>query len=78
MGRDVRRNLSPRLWVSEPFPGSTQAGTQFAISSFAGQPDTGTAVRWQSIFGTAPTAVSIVLKLNPTSPGAKEIGGNKF
>src|ERR1700730_11792229 len=47
---------------NEAFPGSTQAGTQFAISSFAGQPDTGTAVRWQTIFATAPTAVSIVLQ----------------
>lgn len=38
---------------NEAFPGSAQAGSQFAISSFAGQPDTGTAVRWQTIFGTA-------------------------
>jgi hypothetical protein len=30
---------------NEAFPGGTQAGSQFAISSFAGQPDTGTAVR---------------------------------
>jgi hypothetical protein len=47
---------------NEAFPGSTQAGAQFAISSFGGQPDTGTAVRWQTIFGTAPTAVSLVLQ----------------
>jgi hypothetical protein len=47
---------------NEAFPGSTQAGSQFAISSFGGQPDTGTAVRWQTIFATAPTAVSIVLQ----------------
>jgi hypothetical protein len=47
---------------SEAFPGSTQAGSQFAISSFAGQPDSGTAVRWQTIFATATTAVSIVLQ----------------
>ena len=38
---------------NEAFPGSTQAGTQ---------PDSGTAVRWQTIFATAPTAVSIVLQ----------------
>ena len=30
--------------------------------SYAGQPDVGTAVRWQTIFGTAPTAVSLVLQ----------------
>jgi hypothetical protein len=33
---------------NEAFPGSAQAGSQFAICSFAGQPDTGTAVRWQT------------------------------
>ena len=47
---------------NEAFPGSAQAGSQFAIPSYAGQPDTGTAVRWQTIFGTAPTAVNIVLQ----------------
>lgn len=47
---------------NEAFPGSAQAGSQFAIPSYAGQPDSGTAVRWQTIFGTAPTAVSIVLQ----------------
>jgi hypothetical protein len=47
---------------NETFPGSAQSGSQFAIPSYAGQPDTGTAVRWQTIFGTAPTAVSLVLQ----------------
>jgi hypothetical protein len=47
---------------NEAFPGSAQAGSQFAVPSYAGQPDTGTAVRWQTIFGTAPTAVSLVLQ----------------
>ncbi len=47
---------------NEAFPGSATAGSQFAIPSYAGQPDTGTAVRWQTIFGTAPTAVSMVLQ----------------
>jgi hypothetical protein len=47
---------------NEAFPGSAQAGSQFAIPSYAGQPDTGTAVRWQTLFGTAPTAVSLVLQ----------------
>ncbi len=47
---------------NETFPGSAQAGSQFAIPSYAGQPDTGTAVRWQTIFGTAPTAVSMALQ----------------
>jgi hypothetical protein len=47
---------------NETFPGGAQAGSQFAIPSYAGQPDTGTAVRWQTLFGTAPTAVSLVLQ----------------
>ena len=47
---------------NEAFPGSAQAGSQFAIPGYAGQPDTGTAVRWQTIFGTAPTAVNMVLQ----------------
>lgn len=47
---------------NETFPGGAQAGSQFAISSFAGQPDTETAVRWQTIFGGAPSAVNMVLQ----------------
>lgn len=47
---------------NETFPGSAQAGTQFALPSFTGLPDSGTAVRWQTIFGSNPTAVSIVLQ----------------
>ncbi len=47
---------------NEVFPGSATAGSQFAIPSYAGQPDSGTAVRWQTIFGTAPTAVNMVLQ----------------
>lgn len=47
---------------NEAFPGGAQAGSQFAISSFAGQPDTGTTVRWQTVFGGAPTAVNMVLQ----------------
>lgn len=47
---------------NETFPGSAQAGSQFAIPSFTGLPDGGTSVRWQTIFGTVPTAVSIALQ----------------
>ena len=47
---------------NEAFPGSATAGSQFAIPSYAGQPDTGTAVRWQTLFGTAPSAVNMVLQ----------------
>ena len=47
---------------NEAFPGSATSGSQFAIPSYAGRADGGTAVRWQTIFGTAPTAVNIVLQ----------------
>ncbi len=47
---------------NETFPGSATSGTQFAMPSFTGLPDNGTAVRWQTIFGGAPTAVSMVLQ----------------
>jgi len=47
---------------NESFPGSAQAGSQFAVPSYAGQPDTGTAVRWQTVFGSVPTAVSLALQ----------------
>src|SRR5271168_2123838 len=47
---------------NETFPGSAQAGSQFALPSFTGLPDGGTAVRWQTIFGTAPTAVNLTLQ----------------
>lgn len=66
------QNVTPPLSLSsgdvgfsfnnEAFPGSAQAGTQFATPSFTGLPDGGTAVRWQTIFGTAPTAVSMALQ----------------
>ncbi|HET9803462.1 MAG TPA: hypothetical protein VFP96_09505 [Candidatus Acidoferrum sp.] len=47
---------------NEAFPGANTSGTQFALPSFTGLPDSGTAVRWQTIFGGAPTAVNMVLQ----------------
>ncbi|MBZ5528929.1 MAG: hypothetical protein LAN71_13635 [Acidobacteriia bacterium] len=49
-------------WNNEAFPSAGTSGTQFALPSYAGQPDTGYTIRWQTIFGTAPTAVNIVLQ----------------
>src|ERR1700738_1169839 len=66
------QNVTPPLSLSsgdvgfsfnnESLPGSATSGTQFALPSFTGTNDPGTAVRWQTIFGTAPTAVSIILQ----------------
>jgi hypothetical protein len=47
---------------NETFPGANTSGSQFALPSFTGLPDGGTSVRWQTIFGTNPTAVNIVLQ----------------
>jgi hypothetical protein len=47
---------------NEAFPGSAQAGSQFAITAPAGPAEMGRTVRWQTIFGTVPTAVSLSLQ----------------
>jgi hypothetical protein len=47
---------------AESFPANGTAGSQFAIPEPAGLPDQGHTVRWQTIFGTAPSAISIVLQ----------------
>jgi len=47
---------------NEAFPGVATSGSQFALPSYTGLPDSGTAVRWQTVFGTAPTAVSLILQ----------------
>lgn len=47
---------------NEAFPGAGTSGSQFALPSYTGLPDGGTSVRWQTIFGGAPTAVNIVLQ----------------
>jgi hypothetical protein len=43
-------------------PGAGQASQQFALPNYAGLPENGRTVRWQTIFGTAPSAVSIALQ----------------
>ena len=48
---------------NEAFPAANTAGSQFALPSYTGIADGGTAVRWQTIFGTAPSGgLSIVLQ----------------
>jgi hypothetical protein len=52
--------------VALPFnaetPSAGQASQQFALPDYAGFPDQGRTIRWQTIFGTAPTAVNISLQ----------------
>ena len=47
---------------NEAFPGSAQAGSQFATTAPAGLAEMGRTVRWQTIFGTVPTVVSLSLQ----------------
>lgn len=49
-------------WNNEAFPGANTSGTQFAVPSYPGRADTGFTVRWQTLFGGAPSAVNIVLQ----------------
>lgn len=47
---------------NEAFPGANTSGSQFALPSYTGLPDGGTSVRWQTVFGTNPTAVNLALQ----------------
>ena len=50
-------------WNNEAMPGANTASTQFALSTPGGYaPETGYTVRWQTIFGGAPSAVSLILQ----------------
>ncbi len=49
-------------WNNEAFPADGTAGSQFALPEPSGIVDQSHAVRWQTIFGTAPTAVNIRLQ----------------
>jgi hypothetical protein len=43
-------------------PAAGQASQQFALPGYAGFPENGRAIRWQTIYATAPSAVSMVLQ----------------
>ncbi len=49
-------------FIAEAFPANGTSGSQFAIPEPAGMPNQNHAVRWQTIFGTAPSAVNITLQ----------------
>lgn len=52
-------------------PSAGQASQQFALPSYAGFPENGRTVRWQTSFGTSPTAVSVVLQTSLTDVDAQ-------
>jgi hypothetical protein len=43
-------------------PSAGQASQQFALPSYAGFPENGRTISWQTIYGTAPSAISVVLQ----------------
>ena len=47
---------------NEAFPAGAQAGTQFAVPEPSGFPNQGHTVVWQTVFGTAPSAISVSLQ----------------
>jgi len=47
---------------AETFPANGTAGAQFAIPEPSGLPDQGHTVRWQTLFGTDPSAINITLQ----------------
>jgi len=43
-------------------PAAGQASQQFALPNYSGFPENGRTIRWQTIYATAPSAVSVVLQ----------------
>jgi hypothetical protein len=51
-------------------PEAGQASQQFALPSYAGFAENGRAIRWQTIYSTSPSAVSIILQTAGTDSEA--------
>ncbi|HKW89744.1 MAG TPA: hypothetical protein VJN21_13430 [Candidatus Acidoferrales bacterium] len=43
-------------------PAAGQASQQYALPSYSGFPENGRTIRWQTLYGTAPTSVSVLLQ----------------
>ena len=59
------------LALNAEAPGAGQASQQFALPSYAGFPENGRTIRWQTIYGSAPSAVSVVLQTALTDSDAQ-------
>jgi hypothetical protein len=58
-------SLSPgdvALAFNNESPAGGQASQQFAVPSYSGFPENGRTIRWQTIYGSSPSAVSMVLQ----------------
>ncbi len=52
-------------------PAAGQASQQFALPNYSGFPENGRTIRWQTLFGTSPTSVSITLQTAMTDADAQ-------
>jgi hypothetical protein len=43
-------------------PAAGQSSQQFALPNYSGFPENGRTIRWQTIYGTAPSSVSVALQ----------------
>jgi hypothetical protein len=43
-------------------PAASQASQQFALPSYPGLPENGRTIRWQTIYGTSPSAINVALQ----------------
>lgn len=43
-------------------PAAGQASQQFALPSYAGFPDNGCTIRWQTVFASSPSAINVALQ----------------
>jgi hypothetical protein len=50
------------LGFNSESPSASQASQQFALPSYAGFPENGRTVRWQTVYGTAPSAINVALQ----------------
>lgn len=52
-------------------PAAGQASQQFALPNYSGFPENGRTIRWQTIYGAAPTSVSVFLQTAMTDADAQ-------
>jgi hypothetical protein len=43
-------------------PAAGQASQQFALPNYSGFPENGRTIRWQTLYGTAPSSISVALQ----------------
>ncbi len=44
-------------------PAASQASQQFALPDYSGRGEQGRAIRWQTVYGTAPSAINVALQV---------------